>query len=211
VARHCPTCNRSSADVHFYGDFCETCTLERLSHKLHDEVQVMVCKRCGRIKLNNQAVEKDDAALEELLAKSFKDFEIKLLSTTQDSALIELNKYDEDIRGIRKEVLLRYKKFMCQKCNRQSAGYYEGVIQLRGNPEKCARMLHRLEKYYFERDEFISKIEKVNNGVDLYVSSKKLASGFMAERGLKPTMSYELYGLRKGQRLYRNTYALHFD
>ncbi|MGI0141538.1 MAG: NMD3-related protein [Candidatus Micrarchaeales archaeon] len=211
MVRHCPTCNRSSDEVQFFGEFCEFCTIDRLGKKLPEEIKITVCKRCGRIKVNNDFVDKDDAAVEVVLQKAFRDFDLKLISALPEEAIVKLDKHDQDISGIRRQVALKYQKVMCPKCNRQSAGYYEGIIQLRGNPEKAARMLHRLEKYYFERDEFISRMEKVNNGVDLYVSSKKLATAFIAERGLKAVMSYELYGLKHGKKLYRNTYSLHFD
>ncbi|MDE1825544.1 MAG: hypothetical protein KGH61_03650 [Candidatus Micrarchaeota archaeon] len=211
MPKHCPICNRSSSDAHFYGEFCEFCTIERLGTRLPSELKIVVCKRCARIKVDGVFIEKSDEALGTLLSKGFKEFDTKLISSIEGAAIVELDRPEDNIMGIRREVELRYSKAMCPKCNRKSAGYYEAVVQLRGSFERTNKMAHKIEKYINDCDEFISKIETVTNGYDLYLSSKKAMSAFVSERGLKPVMSYELYGTKNGKRLYRNTYALHLD
>ncbi|MDE1855890.1 MAG: hypothetical protein KGH49_01495 [Candidatus Micrarchaeota archaeon] len=211
MVRHCPTCNRTSDEAHFYGDFCEFCALEKIGNKLPTEVKVTVCKRCGRINVAGDFTEKDDAAIEQVLRSHFKAFDLKLISQIDSAAIVSLSRYEDNIEGLRREVALKYVKVMCPRCNRQSAGYYEAVIQLRGNNQRVSRMMHKIEEVFFGAGEFIARVERANNGCDIYVSSKKLASAFMSERKLKPVMSYQLAGLKRGKKLYRNTYALHLD
>ncbi|MDE1762476.1 MAG: hypothetical protein KGH78_04790 [Candidatus Micrarchaeota archaeon] len=211
MAKHCPICNRSSEEAHFYGEICEFCTIERLGNTLPSEAKITICKRCGRVNYNGEFVEQDRKVLESILQRQFKEFDLQLISYIEAAAIVELNKYEDNIEGIRKEIALRYLKVMCPQCNRKSAGYYEAVVQLRGSKERVAKMYARIEKYFLANEQFIARVERANNGVDMYLSSKKLTSAFMAERGLKPTMSYELHGMKNGRRLYRNTYALHLD
>ncbi|MDE1870490.1 MAG: hypothetical protein KGH71_05955 [Candidatus Micrarchaeota archaeon] len=211
MARHCPTCNRSSDDIRFFGEFCEICTIEKLGRKIPTELKITICKRCDRLRFGNEFIERDDALLGDLLQKGFKEWDVKLISSTGDAAIVELAKPDQHIDGIRQEIKLIYQKQLCPKCNRRAASYYEGIIQLRGSPERVQKMLQKLEKVFEANDEFFSRVDPVNNGINVFISSKKLAAAFMSERGLKPTMSYELYGLKNGKKLYRNTYALHLD
>ena len=43
----------------------------------------------------------------------------------------------------------------------------------------------------------------------MYVSDKKLVTGyFMLHKTLKPKVSYKLYGVKKGKKLYRHIYSL---
>lgn len=211
MARHCPTCNRTSDEARFFGDFCEFCTIEKMGRKIPTDIEITICKRCGRLRNGKEFYESDEALLQDILQKGFKQWDLRLLSSTERAAIVDLSKPDDNIDGIRQEIELRYKKQLCPKCNRRAASYYEGIIQLRGDPERIQKMLKKLENVFEANDEFFSKVEEVGTGIDVFISSKKLASAFCAERGLKPTMSYELYGLKHGKKLYRNTYALHLD
>ncbi|MDE1870482.1 MAG: hypothetical protein KGH71_05915 [Candidatus Micrarchaeota archaeon] len=211
MARHCPTCNRSSDDTRFFGEFCEHCVIEKLGNKIPEELKIIVCKRCGRVRLGNEFMDRDDSVLEAILAKGFKGWDVKLISSIEGAAIVDLSRPEDHIDAIRKEIKLFYGRQLCPKCNRRAASYYEGIIQLRGDPERIQKMMLKLEKVFEANDEFFSKVESTQNGINIFVSSKKLTSAFMSERGLKPTMSYELYGLKHGKKLYRNTYALHLD
>lgn len=185
--------------------------IEKLGRKVPTEITLTVCKRCARIKNGNDFFEKDDALLQNLLERHFKEWELRLISSIENAAIVDLSKPDENIEGIRQEIAIKYKKQLCPKCNRRAASYYEGIIQLRGDPERIQKMIKKLEQVFEANDEFFSKIEDVGTGVNIFISSKKVAAAFFMERGLKPVRSYELYGMKNGKKLYRNTYALHLD
>lgn len=110
---------------------------------------------------------------------------------------------------------LRLRKTLCPRCARESGGYYEAVIQIRGkdayaHAEEVARMVAREKGEY----NFVSKVVNRKEGIDLYVGSKKVAEKVARkiERryGIKPVRSYTLVTERDGKRLYRLTVALHF-
>ena len=209
MTKHCPICNRSSNDTKFFGEFCEFCTKERLGARIPKSAKIMQCKRCGRIKVSGNFVEKNDSNVEAALKKEFKGFLLKLLSYTDTGAIVELELPEQEISGLRQEIELKFAKAMCDRCNMQSGGYYEAVFQLRGSQEKIERTVERINKFFQKNDGFISKVLESDGGYDVYVSSKKLATEFVQERRLKPIMSYQLYGQRGGKRVYRNIYALH--
>jgi NMD protein affecting ribosome stability and mRNA decay len=50
----------------------------------------------------------------------------------------------------------------------------------------------------------------MDNGLDVYLSSKSLATLFIMKQRLKPETSYTLAGVKQGKRVYKNTYALRF-
>ena len=51
-------------------------------------------------------------------------------------------------------------------------------------------------------------IVDVDNGVDVYVSSRALTTSFLSKRNLKHVDSYTLHTEKQGKRLYRSTYAV---
>ena len=87
--------------------------------------------------------------------------------------------------------------------------YYEAIIQLRPFDEE---VLNFINKQISERkDVFISKIEKLKTGVDLYLSSqrfaialgKKLKKSFGGE--IKITRKLHTVSKKTGKRVYRVT------
>lgn len=206
MVKHCPICNRSSNEVRFFGEFCEFCTRDKLRSKIPHEIMLVECRRCGRIWVDGEYTEKNHRSIENAIKRKIRGYETRLLDYTDDAAIIELS--GEEITGLREEIALEHENRTCQRDLRKSSGYYEAVVQLRGNEVRAQRIIKKLNDYLLRREQFISKIEQVENGYDAYASSKKLTSAFIAEIKLKPTVSYTLYGLRGGKKVYRNTYAI---
>jgi NMD protein affecting ribosome stability and mRNA decay len=97
----------------------------------------------------------------------------------------------------------------CQRCYQISSGYYEAVIQLRGNRMKIEKLHEKLKKYVEKRGGFIAKVDMVENGEDIYVNDKLMTNEFFTFHRLKPIRSFRLYGMRQGRKAYRNTYSMH--
>ncbi|HIH50177.1 TPA: hypothetical protein HA291_01835, partial [Candidatus Micrarchaeota archaeon] len=87
-------------------------------------------------------------------------------------------------------------------------GYYEALVQLRGDWDRINSLIRNITKYVERRNGFIAKIEKVENGKDVYLSDKLMANAFFHDYDLKPTRSFRLYGMKRGKKVYRNTYSL---
>jgi len=119
-------------------------------------------------------------------------------------------------------VRLRVKRGLCPTCNRRRSKYYEGILQVRAEDRALAheerdRLVGFVEAAVARRsakgeEVFISKIEDVRGGADLYLSSntaarsiaRELANAFHGSVGSSP----KLYGQKKGKDLYRVTYLV---
>lgn len=210
MPKRCPLCNRSSSDITFYGEFCAYCVEGKLREKLPDEVGLTMCHRCGMIKSKGAFVDQSPAAMVDALEQVIKGYRIRIISAGRES--VEL-KITEDLPEysvtVNKKVKINWKKQLCERCNRLSGGYYEAVIQLRGSDlAKMERFIDKLTRYFEMRNEFVTKVNKADNGLDVYLSNKKLASAYLSSRGIKAVTSYTLYGLKQGKKVYRHTYAV---
>jgi len=99
----------------------------------------------------------------------------------------------------------------CQRCYRISSGYYEAVVQARGDEKRIDNLIAKIIKYVQRRGGFIAKIEDMRDGKDIYASDKLMMNAFFKDYDIKPVRSFRLYGEKKGVKLYRNTYSIHFD
>ena len=97
----------------------------------------------------------------------------------------------------------------CRRCYQISSGYYEAVVQLRGNRMKIEKIMQNLRKFIEKREGYITKEDMVENGTDIYTSDKLATSDFFLFYRLKATRSYRLYGMKNGRKVYRNTYSMH--
>jgi NMD protein affecting ribosome stability and mRNA decay len=117
--------------------------------------------------------------------------------------------YENEKVGFNKELKYKFAKQTCQRCERISGGYYEAIAQLRGSGERINNLIKKITKYVERREGFITKIEIVENGKDVYVSDKLIMNEFFKDYDLKPKRSFRLYGMKRGKKLFRNTYSLH--
>lgn len=210
MVKHCPICNASSADVRFYGEFCEKCSSEKLNEKLPTEIEVYRCRLCGKLRTKEGELEEDKRSLLLVIQQQLIKFKVHLISYSEGKALIDV----VDLRGpqalaTEKEVTLKYKKMTCESCYKRQGGYYEAVLQLRGDDERILRFMERFIRYVESHGQFIAEMKKVDKGYDVYMSSKALASAYISERKLHANTSYTLSGLDKsGKKVYKNTYAI---
>ena len=54
----------------------------------------------------------------------------------------------------------------------------------------------------------MSKYKELDEGIDIYVGSKKEASAALSILKRRPTISDTLYGVKDGRRVYRRTYCV---
>jgi nonsense-mediated mRNA decay protein 3 len=211
MPKYCPICNRSSDEYEFFGAFCEICSKEKLSKKIPNEVEITRCNRCKRIKLAGSFVEENKLSIAEEIKKSIKNIAVKV--NDYNPAGVASITVTEVIDGkelkLDKTLSIKYVDTLCQQCARKAGGYYEAVLQLRGDASKIPRLERSIASFFESNDEFISKEIEVANGIDIYVSSKKLVSAMLSSMRLKAKTSYTLYSVKNGKKIYRNTYAIY--
>jgi nonsense-mediated mRNA decay protein 3 len=212
MIKHCPTCDRTSKDALFIGEFCEFCVTAKASKNFPTYAAVEYCKRCGRIKTNEGHVEFTKRALGAVLAKELCNSKCKIdvrdFGEKSAKVFVTVTIGDEDRVGFEKEIKLKTSHMICQDCYRKSSGYYEAVFQIRGEKEGVNAMMQKVKRFLEARGAFISKIDEHDTGIDVYVSDKAMMKTFFLYNKLKPKASYTLYSIKQGRKVYRDTYML---
>ncbi|HUC38708.1 MAG TPA: NMD3-related protein [Candidatus Acidoferrum sp.] len=207
---YCPICNRSSDEFNFVGEFCEVCVTDKLKEKIPSSVTIERCKSCERVHTANGYQEPDKEVIKEVLHRALKTkCNIRVRSFDWKKAVV---RFDCDVDGndavFDRDVSIVVKRTMCIDCYRKTSGYYEAIFQIRGPRDDADKMLKKFMNFMEKRGAFASRVDELNNGYDIYSSSKTLASSFFQYYDLKPKRSYTLYGLKHGKEVYRNIYLL---
>ncbi len=176
-------------------------------------MKLKYCKRCGRIgtPLGMRAITNEALGL--ALAKELfsSKCRVKVRSFEHGNAKVEVEGYkvDEDSINFPLDLEVAMIHEICQDDYRRSSGYYEAIVQIRGNADKAQRLFKRIDKFLAARGAFIGKVEtKELTGMDLYVSDKALLNDFMKRTKTKSKRSYTLYSVKGGKRIFRNTYLV---
>lgn len=116
-----------------------------------------------------------------------------------------------------------WRREQCDRCNRISGGYYEGIVQVRATDRRpseremefAARIAGQTEDVLQEggsRLSFVSKIDETKDGLDIVVGSNQMgqtiAGDIAAALGGRLTTHPKLVGERDGKRLYRVTFLV---
>lgn len=151
-------------------------------------------------------------------------FSIRDISQNRSAAEADLSGvlYGEPVTGhCRIEIL--WQKEQCDRCNRLSGDYHEGVIQVRADerrphPWEVSRSVQAA--YDVEHDmqsggerlSFVSKVDEHRDGVDITVGSQQIGQAIVQEivrrLGGRVTTHPKLVGEKAGKRLYRITWSL---
>ncbi len=206
--KHCPICNKSSSEIKFYGEFCADCAGDKVRGRLPREAEVTVCKSCGNIKVAGAFVPETHASVERLLKSAIKHYPIRLMHSGNGIARLAVSDPDREGLEVQANVHLKAIRVLCDACSKKRAGYYEAVVQLRGEKEKVARTSESLSRYLERNGAFVTKVEEKEHGLDIYASDKRVVQAYISARHLKPKTAFELHGEKAGRKLYRNTYFL---
>ena len=125
----------------------------------------------------------------------------------EDGAIVFTIRKDDEELEVRRKVDVEMKTTMCQQCSRISGGYYQGLIQLRGDERKVEKMAERFISR-LEKRTFIAKAEEKDNGLDLYVGNSKAVVELVAQMRLDALITKKLVGREEGKRLYRTTFLI---
>ncbi len=213
---------------------CIDCWLDgRDMIALPHHVDLRVCANCGEFDCDGRWVRKDllvavqDAAADAVMV--VRGAAVAGLSTTvreQDPRVFEVAVHaDVDVMGYPSggdaSTIVRVKNTVCRRCSRQLGSYYEAILQVRTASGKLSDSVREESLAMIEnsvarqaatnRQLFITKMEIVPGGVDVYLSSialgkslaKELADAFCAETKESPKLVGQT---DDGQDLYRLTY-----
>jgi nonsense-mediated mRNA decay protein 3 len=230
-------CVECGSEGELYKSLCRQCYLTKNRFIiLPKTVDVIRCPRCGARQKGKGWTQSDSGDLE-LLVKDIlmenaklhddvEDFEINVTLDYESETNMNAKVTSQaELSGLKAQeehkVRLRIRPQVCPECSRQEGGYWESKVQLRGsdkglNKEEEERALDVVESLVESREKergaFVTKVEKMHGGLDLYLGSNSL--GKLLSKELAQTFggsvkeSHKLVGRKEGKDVYRTTYAV---
>ena len=106
------------------------------------------------------------------------------------------------------EIKLKINKITCPDCSRRLGGYYESIIQIRGNVEKALNYIDD----ELAKEKGVYRIERDERGADIYLDNIHLANKFcnmLKKRfNAKIRKSYRLVTRKEGKDIYRSSFVV---
>ena len=223
-------------DVETIDGLCLNCFLDgRKLISMPHHVDLMRCANCEEFSVDDQWVRKTlDQAVEDIALTTLSVIpEGKIASVgvmvekQEDKTFVVHVQADVDVEGViatdEDSVIVRLKNTVCKRCSRQLGSYYESIIQVRTGEktldddlrDEVVRSVRASVETQSKtnRSLFISKVQEVPGGVDIYLSSISLGKTLTRELsetyGAEVKESSSLVGVSSdGQEVYRVTFLL---
>jgi len=215
--KFCPKCGKKSSK--FYNNLCGECYYGKISFidTLPDRISVGLCKNCGNYYAAMQKFENINEFINERLRELFKKKKILSANYRLEGNIIHvtiISKIDNFEKEEHKNINLVEKKIICNVCNMKNSNYYQSIIQLRGDPDSVKKLLKKIEEKVEEIKKtddlaFISILEKLKRGINIYIGSKncarKITSQIKNSYHVKVKVTRKRSGFEKGKSLYKET------
>ncbi|MFH1107151.1 MAG: NMD3-related protein [Candidatus Micrarchaeota archaeon] len=214
----CAKCGREEEHAEFIGAFCLSCAPEAASSTLPRRVSVDRCPRCGRLR---RGIDYFEATPEELadiastrLKGSAEVVGCRLSMHGDASRKIAPAELECTLAAEGKEFVKRYSfEFafdgkLCETCRRVAAGYHEGILQLRGDPEKVERAAERLRGEL--GPDMVTKEKSEGKGVDLFIAERDAMMKLVMQLHRPYTATRKLKGVKKGKHQFITTVCVRY-
>ena len=229
-------CVKCGKEEETFNGLCIDCFLDgKQLITLPVHIDLERCANCEEFRINGQWVK-------ETTATAAEDAAIPKISAIDGLRIIDVGataeELDErnfhvtaDVNGelcgrvvtATADAVVRMKNNVCRKCSRQLGNYYEATLQIRSGSKELSDLL-RDETVRYVRDRienissmnrqiFLTKVEEVQGGVDMLLSSISLAKSLAKELsdtyGAETKESSKLVGkTTDGSDMYRMTYLV---
>ena len=191
--------------------YCEDCYNEKFNLvKIPKDLRIVMCSKCKKIK---NGINWEDIEIEDYLKNKIKTLgkdvkiEIKGNKIFVTGKLEKSKKPKEEVH----EINIRLIKALCLRCSQKLGGYYETVIQLRGNVTNS--ILNLLDEKINEKSFY--RAEAVKDGFNLYVGDKNVANDvtelIKKKYKFKIRKSYKLFTKKEGRNVYRTMISICCD
>jgi len=201
----CPKCGANSDDVQFIGPFCINCY--KFKVKLPKSFVIKQCTKCKKVWIDREWKPFSQKEIEKSIASKFKGKFEKVDYYLDSGTAVIYFKVGQKIYMVEKKFNPKYENVLCRECSRRSGGYYEAIIQFRGNKENIKKyekkLIHKLIK-----KTFLSKIEERKEGVDLFLGNSRAVFEILGKLKIKYKKSRKLFTQKKGKKMYRLTFAI---
>ncbi|MBD3210860.1 hypothetical protein GF318_05755 [Candidatus Micrarchaeota archaeon] len=198
----CPKCGRSSDEIEFIEAFCVDCYPAKV--KCPRKLEIEQCRKCGKIRIRGEWIPFSRERISEyVVSKCRGEFDGAEYLTDMGVVRFAI----QGKKHVERYVEVELKGTMCTYCSRISGGYFEGIIQLRGNPKRIEKYANMLADK-LEKRTFITKAEDKHGGLDIFVGSSKAVVELISELRLKADITRKLVGVKHGKKLYRTTFLI---
>ncbi len=185
---------------------CEECEVKKEDIRVINEGKdtITICE-CLRYKKGKSWL---DPPLRYYL--DYSDYLISIIKKHYEGyEIIDINNKQAILKKEGKLKRLDFNKGTCDVCSRVHGGYYEGKIQIRGS-DKFVEKMEREISEIIDKDKhvlsFISRVNYLKEGVDIYIGNKKLINKIKKKyKNHETKVSKELYSVKDSRRIYRIT------
>ncbi|UCH88211.1 MAG: hypothetical protein JSV49_08070 [Thermoplasmata archaeon] len=229
-------CIECGAETKLYKNLCRNCFSKSTSFSsVSKYCNATICPTCNAMLRSKQWLPFDE--FEEAVEKAVLDkikidpsiktsnidiglqFDTKHLANAEITA--KLNYEDLTLTESNKcEVRIKYEQ--CDVCSKMSAQYYSAIIQIRAEEraltekeiDRCLDLVGAQIETSQTSDKsiFISKVEKIHGGYDIYLShqniAKSIAKNLVATYGGIMNSSSSMAGQKDGKEIFRMTYLV---
>lgn len=227
----CIVCDNNEAVIHGQ---CEECFKGHVQVTTSGSIDVTICPKCNAFKIGNTW---SRGKIERPLIKKInsklstnepnvsahvlgKDVELKRLEN-RITFSVEIETEGHKIQGKEHEIPAKILLNSCLTCNKITGSYYESIIQLRTLTAEYTPVIDSVLKdisgmlqnmHNSDNESFVSKIEPVKGGVDVYLGKKN--DGIRVSKYIHDhfysdtTRTRKLAGRREGEDFYRHTFLV---
>jgi len=230
----CPKCGKPSDTE----GLCRQCLIGDTPWFTCDQrVKHVQCPSCFATKQVNTWTdnEREKPAIAQEVAKSavhfHKDVKMPVIEAQVQDITINRSRATMTVRGTLYKTPVQgecsteiiWHKEQCDRCNRISGSYYEGVVQVRADGrlpstfelETSAQIAQQIEDTLQaggERLSFINDMNVIHDGIDIIIGSQHIGllicRGIVAQLGGSYTTHPKLVGEKNGRQLFRITYSM---
>ena len=191
--------------------YCEECYNKKFKLlEVPKELTVIKCSKCGKIKQKNAW---KDIEIEDIIKNNVKILGKKVKIKINENKVFAKG-YLTNSKSIKEEsyeIKIKVIKKLCLNCLKKLSGYYEAVIQLRGNLSK--EVLNLIDKEIDGKSFY--KVENLKEGLNLYIGNKnianKIAENIKKKYGFKFKKSFKLFTRKEGKDVYKDFILIYCD
>jgi len=204
----CPRCGANSNDIKFIESLCVNCYQINVKLPKSSEAKFTKCKRCGKMLFKGEWQKFD---IQKVIRNLFKKSKGEFDSVDYDLSR-EVLIFKKEKEGVEKILEIPFPLEMnvniCPDCSRMSGGYFEAIVQLRGdNLERLKQYGNSLSARLKEKT-FVTKVEEKKEGIDLYIGSSKVVLKDLHDRNIPCVISRKLFGKKEAKLIYRTTFLI---
>jgi NMD protein affecting ribosome stability and mRNA decay len=191
--------------------YCEDCYNKKFNLiKVPESIEIEKCSKCNKIK---HLTSWQDIEIEDVVKSKTKTLGNDVTIKVEGNKIIVKGRLDGSDKSKEEEhdVRLKIHKFTCPECCKRLGGYYETLIQLRGDvtSDLLDVIDEKINKYSFYKN------VKVSGGYNLYVGDKNVANqvaDYMDKKyKFKIRRSYKLFTKIDGRDVYKCIIIIYCD